>query len=341
MSYDVLYNHMTQQQRDTVDEGIATATRGRWSWGMGYPRRRAASNHYGYHGDLGGLLAVIEDYKGRDGKTWNNIKQVLVDYFEVGFTPKGAYHEDIYGPNLGLRAGLRGLVVLARRGYNAFDTDLYRGLQRYVAYEYEPFPDGDFVDGASGGPGMLYPTSTIIAKYMYPYDPVVNHNYGYYGGDYDPDLPLSLAKTEMELSKFYPKRGKMYARSDWSYDALRLHFDARPDAFQIGHDTVGRGNFIISTLGRKWGERKAFRYTLDSRDHSLVHINGKGQPWKAPSVEFLDFQDTGKIVKASADLKYAYYWQCNLCANNCSRNLMRENSKYIKTFIRYYFTGDN
>jgi hypothetical protein len=327
--YDLLYNDMTTLQRDTVRRAIATATRGRRSWGMGFPRGRAASNHYGYHGDLAVMLAAIEGEEGYDRRTWDRIVQVLVDYWEVGFEPAGACHEDLYGPNLGLRAGMRGLVALARRGHNVFDTPRFRNYVRYVAHELEPFREGVFVGGASGGPGLPYPTSMIVTKYLLPDDPVADYTWRYYvgddykrslrwqgwhdytlfGTDWDAGRECTLAGTGMKLTAFFPRRGKLITRTDWSEDALYLHLDARPDAFQIGHDTVDRGHFVMGAHGRRWAIRGSWHHWRTSADHSLVHIDGKAQAWKAPSVKFLHHEDSGTAVTGVADLKYAYDWE--------------------------------
>jgi hypothetical protein len=331
VSYDLLYNDMTPQQQQIVRKAIAAATQGRRSHGMGAPQGRAVSNHYGYHGDLAVMLAAIEGEPGYDAQTYKNIEQVLTDYFEVGFEQAGACHEDLYGPNLGLRAGSQGLMALARRGNNLFATEKYRNFMCYMASEFEPYSSGSFLGGASGGPGLPYPTCMIIAKYMYPKDPVVNYNWRYYvGDDYkrnlarqgwldyalfgmdwdgQKDVPASLAGTDLKLTSFYPERGKLITRSDWSQEALCLHLDARPDAFMIGHDTVDRGHFMLSALGRAWAVRGSWAQFRTSKDHSLVHIDGKAQEWKAPSVKFLSHQDKGDAVVGIADLKYAYDWQ--------------------------------
>lgn len=162
---------MQQQVIQNIRNGwgaIAVATKGRKSYANGMPRGFASSNHYGYHGDLAALLAVIEGEPGFDQTTWDGIVQVLRDYWEIGYTPFGASREDGYGPNLGLRGGGRGLMVLARRGYNIFATEKFRNYLNYVAMEYDPYPGGHLNGGASGGPyGELYPTSTLISRYMY------------------------------------------------------------------------------------------------------------------------------------------------------------------------------
>lgn len=329
--YDVLHDSMSKAQRDMVRKAIATAIQGRVSYGNGMPRGFAASNHYGYHGDLAGLCAAIEGEEGFDPKTWDGICQVLRDYWEVGFTRAGACHEDGYGPNLGMRAGSRGFMVLARRGYNIFKTEKYRRFLAYITQEWAPYPGGAFMGGASGGPyGELYPTSFIIAQYMYPESVTANYNYRHvvgdnfdrrirwqgwldyllYGSDWrgPEDRRAMLEGAGLPLSVFYPVRGKLVVRSDWGADALYATLDARPDAHLIGHDKVDRGNFTISALGRMWASTGDFHWHNLSTENSLVHIDGKAEAWKAPSARFLWHADKSAIAGGGADLKYAYDW---------------------------------
>lgn len=332
LSYDVLYNDMTDEQRAIVREAIALSTAGRRVYGMDLGRGFAASNHYGYHGDLAVLLAAIEGEPGYDQATFENISKVLQDYWEVGFTPSGACHEDAYGPNLGLRAGGRGLMVLARRGYNIFETSKFRNFMNYYALELEPFAGGRFMGGASGGPyGEVYPTSALIMRYMYPENATANYVYRHmvgdayergfkwqgrldymlYGGVWQgaESREAALEQADLPLTVFYPVRGKQVFRSDWSEQAMQFTLDARPDAFLIGHDRVDRGNFTMSALGRSWATAGDFRKFESSDEHSLIHIDGKAQAWKAPSVRFLSQSDDAKGSIAVADLKYAYDWQ--------------------------------
>ncbi|MEM6885959.1 MAG: hypothetical protein AAF571_13105 [Verrucomicrobiota bacterium] len=332
LSYDVLFNDMTAEQRATVRKAIAISTKGRQGYGTGMPRGFAASNHYGYHGDLLVLLAAIEGEEGFDQETYDNISKVLQDYWEVGFTPAGACHEDGYGPSLGLRAGGRGMMTLARRGYNIFETQKFRNFVNYIALDYEPQAGGMFMGGASGGPyDSIYPTATLIARYMYPDSTASNYIYRYMTGDHfergfkwqgwldfmiygdqwqGPESRQdALQQAEFPLTVYYPARGKQVFRSDWSEDALQFTLDARPDAFLIGHDRVDRGNITMSALGRMWVFAGDFRNFTTSQMHSLVHIDGKAQAYKAPSVKFLWQSDTDKGSIAVADLKYAYDWE--------------------------------
>jgi len=329
ITYDLLYHDMTKEQQDIIRKGIAAVTAGRHFKQMDWPKGRAVTNQYGYQGDLYVMMAAIEGEEGHDPEAMRKMAEVLINYWEVGFTPAGACHEDLYGPNLGMRAGGRGLMALARRGYNAYASEQFKNYVRYFAWELMPYRNGLFVGGASEGPGLPYPTLMAITKYMRPRDPVADYIWRYYvgedyrrslrwqsfldymlfGDDWDPERELTLEDTDLGLSTFFPRRGKFIARSDWSEDALYLQFDARPDAFQIGHDTVDRGHFNLCALGRDWSMRGSWHHWRTSQDHNLVHIDGKGQAWKAPMVKFLSHSDDGTAAIGAADLKYAYDWQ--------------------------------
>ena len=341
LAYDVLYNGMSDEERDLVRRAIATVTAGRWSHGMGADPGGASSNHYGYHGDLAVMVAAIEGEPGYDKKVWDGISQVLRDYWEVGWTPFGACHEDWYGPNHGLNAGGRGLMVLARRGYNAFATEKFPHFMTNMLYEHDPYPGGLFNGGASGGPGGIMAMSIMISHYMYPQNTVANFNWRHrtgenhrqggglaillFGGAWKgPETRQAmLESTGLPLAKHYPVRGKYIARSDWSDESMYLALDARPDAHQIGHDKVDRGNFTMSALGRRWATTGMFwRYQL-STENNLVHIDGKAQERKAPSVRFLMTGDDGTVASAVADLKYAYDWKWKALGHGKPEHLAR------------------
>lgn len=330
LAYDLLYNDMSVEQRDTVRSAIAAASQGRRPWGAGVPKGRAISNWYGYHGELAVMLAAIEGEEGYDEETYRVIEQILSDYFEVGFTPEGACHEDAYGPNLGFRAGSFGYLVMARRGNDLLGTEKFRNIVQSVAQDAQPYPGGDLVGGASGT-GLVFPSSIIFYRHALPDEPAANYLYRLFlgddqtgmnkiqsqlefvlfGGDWKGEGSLSDMGMAMGLPNTYfsPRRGKLITRSDWSSDATVLHFDARPDAFTIGHDTVDRGSISLVAHGRSWTHLPSFHHTFNSADFSLVHVDGKGQPWKAPSVRFLAHADSGLAAGGAADLKYAYDWQ--------------------------------
>jgi hypothetical protein len=330
LAYDLLHGDMTPGQRDTIRAAIAAATAGRRPWGAGAPKGRAFSNWYGYHGELAVMLAAIEGEEGYDEETYRVIEQILKDYFEVGFTPEGACHEDSYGPNLGFRAGGLGYLVLARRGHNLTGTEKFRNIVRAVAQDAQPFAGGSLVGGASGT-GLIFPSSIVFYRHVLPDEPAANYLYRLFLGDDQTGMKKIQSQLEfvlfggdwkgkgslsemgeamgLPLTFFSPRRGKLIARSDWSSGGTILHFDARPDAFAIGHDTADRGSISLIADGRTWTHLPSFHHTFNSADFSLVHVDGSGQPWKAPSVRFLAHADSDLAAGGAADLKYAYDWQ--------------------------------
>jgi hypothetical protein len=329
LAYDLLHPVMSAEQRKVVRQALAAATTGRRPFGAGNPKGRAFSNHYGYHGDLLMMLAAIEGEEGFDKATWDAMRQIMLDYWEVGFTPEGFCHEDSYGPNLGMRAGSWGLMVLARRGDDIFRTEKFRNYSRWVAQETQPFRGGTLVGGASGV-GLQYTGSIAVMKHLLPDEPSAAYVYRYFFGDdyrrmhpiqtqlefavYGSDHSGADARMgELPLDLFSPRRGKLIARSAWGDGALAIHLDARPDAFAIGHDAPERGSISIlgggGGGGRAWSHVPNFRETEVSTDFSIVHIDGKGQGYKAPSARFVG-HGSGAIGAAGlVDLKYAYDWQ--------------------------------
>ncbi len=322
IAYDVLHDSMTPEERIIVQRALVAATTGRRPFGSDLPRGRAISNHYGYHGELAVMLAAVEEAPGFDRSAWNRIRQVLRDYLEVGFTPEGDCHEDTYGPNLGLRAGSMGLLVMARRSEDLLRTDHFRNVVRWMAQDSVPFAGGGMVGGASGTQ-FEYPTSVIVARHVLPDEPAADWLYRLHLGEDSSRMSRNQTMLEFVLfggdpsgleldlpvTHFSPRRGKLITRTDFSPDAAVMHFDARPDAWSIGHDTVDRGTFSLLADGRSWTRLISFHHTQRSRDFSLVHVDGLAQGWKAPSVRFLSHQDTPIATGGTADLKYAYDWQ--------------------------------
>ncbi len=136
-------------------------------------------------------------------------------------------------------------------------------------------------------------------------------DYTMFGGDWigPESREEHYRSTNLPLARFFPARGKLISRSDWTNGALQLVFDARPDAHSIGHDKVDRGNFSLASHGRVWATSGDFGKFNKSEENSLVHIDGKAQPWKAPSVRFLAHHIDAISSSGVADLEYAYDWQ--------------------------------
>lgn len=180
-----------------------------------------------------------------------------------------------------------------------------------------------------------YPTSAIVAKFMFPKDQVVDYVYSHFmnvgGTPYAriskmqcrlsallltiPSTSQDLGKNESPETLSLPldfvcrDRGKMVMLSDWSENALSFTFDARPDAFLIGHDTCSRGAFVLNAGGRNWGYCPEWKWFRKSSDYSTIMIDNRGQELKAPLVNLTTTETNGKTSFASSDLTYAYNWR--------------------------------
>jgi len=340
-----LYNDMTTAEQDQSRLGLALSTSG-WNMHGGDDNSvigmdgNAVSNHYGYQGDEMVMLAAIYGETGFSQANWDQGVQVMLNYLRVGFNESGYAMEDSYGPDLGLREGSRGLIAMARQGVNEFATrpSAMYNIGVAIAHDIEAVPNGSLIGGESGGnyafspsstsgenAGAMYPTSALIWKHVYPNDPTIDHwyhwrvgdtynrrirwqsmvDYAFFGQDY-----LPTHNPAIDLTAFYPQRGKLIARNDLTENAVQFAFDARPDAHNIGHDKSGRGHFSLNGLGRRWVSHLNFRYVRYSTESSTMHIDGIGQAYKAPSVKIASAPiDDGLVVSMAADLKYAYDWQ--------------------------------
>ncbi|MEM7112591.1 MAG: hypothetical protein AAF614_09160 [Chloroflexota bacterium] len=347
LAYDMLYNEMTTDQQDTIRQALSIGTTGWNIWGgndnstVGLDRN-AVSNHYGYQGDQAVMLAAIYGEAGFSQTDWDAIVQVLQNYMRVGFYASGYPIEDSYGPDLGLREGSRGLIALARQGVNEFAArpNEMVNIGKAIAHDVESVPNGALIGGESGGNyafspsspaatnvNPTYPTFHIVWKHVFPTDETIDWlyrwrmgddyrriwksqstvDYAFFGGDYD-----SLSNDGRSLTQYFPQRGKVVTRNNLTNNAVQFAFDARPDAFNIGHDKAGRGFFSLNGLGRRWVVHLNFRDVRFGDESSTVQIDGVGQPYKTPSVKMIEEPtDDGILMTATADLKYAYDWQWN------------------------------
>ena len=127
--------------------------------------------------------------------------------------------------------------------------------------------------------------------------------------DMVPEAPAELppsVKKDFPLAWLSPRRGLLVTRGSHAQTASYMHFDARPDSFFPGHDNADRGVVTFSALGRRWLDDLPWDDNLDSRRHSLMHVDGLAQTLKAPSVTIVKAKEYGKVAIAAADLTYAY-----------------------------------
>jgi hypothetical protein len=332
MAYDLMYNDMTTTQRDTVRQAIAMVTEGRRAWGMGYPSTRIVSNWAMYNGSLFTTVAVIEGETGFDQQVYDLYLQLAENFFTHELYECGGAIEDGY-LQLALREGGIAMIAMARRGHNFFENPHVQSFTRWLAQVNNPFPGGQIVGHSSGG-DYTYPSMYTVLKYAFPNDPVVDwayqkclsfpygsdpyfvrsqtyHTQATFGSEVagPPISPFTGLASNLNLAAFYPRRGLLVTRSDWSENAMYLHYDARSDAYYLGHDNADRGTFTLSALGRSWVPDRAWGTYLYAEDHALMHIDGHSEQFKAPSVKFLHNETGDNVTVSAADLKCAYDYQ--------------------------------
>lgn len=347
LAYDCLYDYMTPEQRKVCREALSAATTDLVCWGMGFPRGRAISNWYGYHGELGPMLLAIEGEEGYRPDQWDRFRQAMRDWAEVHIYETGGSNEDGYTVNTALREGQFTLLAMARRGENYFDGPNIRNYWKWVVLSLVPGEDiGETVEYSSSR-AAPYESAPVMARWVAPGDKCINFFLRQYKGDdysrqnrwqYAPmstlfcmnwedtdALPLDMAKLELPITAVFPYQGLFVTRSDWSDDAAYLNMLARQDAWYDRHENVDRGRFVFAALGRRWAIDRPWALAMKSSDHSLVHIDGVAQAeakvgrGKAPNARLIAHGDLksgssevakgpGLLSYAVMDLKNAYDW---------------------------------
>ncbi|KAI0562287.1 hypothetical protein FGB62_62g161 [Gracilaria domingensis] len=273
-------------------------------------------------------------------------------YMKHAIYPDGATFEDAYTYFIALREGSLALVAAERRGLRVMDTDRFRALIHNAAQMMEPWQCARIVGHSSGG-GISYPAWAALFKYAYPdgalpqmvwkqrmgkdfknnnpcriqWGQVLTHVTVLgleHGTSTYAESPQGLESEFLQhfpLSYFSPRRGLLIARSSEAENAIYMHFDARPDAFLVGHDNADRGVFTLTAFKTAWIDDFVWVRNIDSRKHSLMHIDGLAQDARAPSVAMVRVEDNGREVVATANLTYAYnvQWARNWPFNTAPR----------------------
>lgn len=259
---------------------------------------------------------------------------LLEAFMTHSFYPDGSTFEDGYSYFIALREGSLGLLASHRRGSNVLGTGRFKNIIHNAAQMYEPWHCGNLMGHASGG-GSDYNAHVALFRYAYPSGELPGMLWRQRFGNYEHDAPCRIfwgqavlqfaflggehssdaespatmkpeLKRHFKLSCFSPRRGLLIFRSSISEQATYMHFDARPDAFIVGHDNADRGIFTFSALRQTWIDDLPWEENMDSRKHSLLHVDGLAQDLKAPSVKMLKVKDDGAVVLSAADLTYAY-----------------------------------
>eukprot|EP00178_Gracilaria_changii_P001636 TRINITY_DN1230_c0_g1_i2.p2 TRINITY_DN1230_c0_g1~~TRINITY_DN1230_c0_g1_i2.p2 ORF type:complete len:874 (+),score=112.46 TRINITY_DN1230_c0_g1_i2:6390-9011(+) len=276
---------------------------------------------------------------GFNAKMNRKFEALIKAYMTHSVYPDGSSFEDGYTYHTAFREGSLAFLAAHRRGHNLLDTPRFRNIIHNVAQMFEPWTCAPLVGHSSGG-GQGYPAYVALLRYAYP-DGVLPQmvwaqRFGknftnddncriwwtqtmtqvlIFGDEHKQqpfmvaDAPESLpasAKKHFPLAYVSTRRGLIIMRATYSQKSSYMHFDARPDSFYLGHDNADRGIITFSALKRRWIDDLPWKENIDSRKHSLLHVDGLAQAVKAPSVTILKAVDTPSYSIASADLTYTY-----------------------------------
>lgn len=256
-------------------------------------------------------------------------------YLAHSIYPDGSTFEDGYTYFIALREGTLGLLAAHRRGVPTIGTPRFRNLIHNAVQLYEPWMCGELIGHASGG-GISYPAHVGLFRFAYPNSALTNMLWKlrmhptftdhspcrvqwhqnmmqltFLGGEHNSDAesPQGLEeglKALIPKSYYSPRRGLLIARNSLDENALLVHFDARPDCFYPGHDNADRGVITLTAYRKTWIVELPWRENVDSRRHSIMHVDGLAQDEKAPCGRMMKVLDDDEVVLASANLTYAY-----------------------------------
>jgi hypothetical protein len=174
LGYDFNFPYMTDEQRDTVRQAIASGTAGKKTYGAGLP---ADWENYNWMPDGTWLILsalAIEGEKGYDASVYPASVSVMKDFLHYGITKEGGPLEEMHYFHFGMRMGALALVAFSRRGDNLFTEPHYRALPNWLIASMEPFGDAfsthqDTVND-QGGAAANY----VVMKCVWPDDPVLD-----------------------------------------------------------------------------------------------------------------------------------------------------------------------
>lgn len=248
-------------------------------------------------------------------------------YMENGVYADGSTVEDGMAFVLGIREGSLALIAAYRRGLNLLDTARFRNLIHHSSQIIEPWGCGKLLGETSRA---TYNSFVALFNFLYPESEVVSVLWRQRMGSLKPRscsrLPwrtvtqivllgrapvldtqnldvLSRATEEVfPLNVLFPHRGLFVARAGLTSNHAVLWFDVRSDVALDGRSVGGRGDFTFAVNGRTWVKS----FGTQSRERSILHIDGLAQEVIAPPAEIRHVDSEGANIVMVADLTYSY-----------------------------------
>jgi hypothetical protein len=301
-------------------------TTGKYGDGMQLPNHWRRWNHIA--SALAYPLAVlsIENEKGYDKRIYDRGLEVLQDYLTYTFSPEGMSNEGItytFGP---FSDDLVLMAAAAKRGQpNFWGNPHFRKIPDWLIHALSPNPNALWTSHGDTGSASEIPwLMMMIMKHHFPTDEKIDYllaNALPENLTKLPDVSAFVFATDPSKTKevyngvppisvpltfFSEQRGSFIARNKWDKNGIQFQLDARQDTYFQSHDHSDRGNFELAANGRLWVV-DGWRST-ESKYHSVITIDGRGQGYFGTPAAWLNYIDTPKATFGVINQKYAYDW---------------------------------
>ncbi len=329
-AYDFGHPFMTEPQRANVRGLISKATKGKVWMGARSPHHFRDWNWVAIGMQTPLMSLAIEGEEGYDPRVYKLGVEIARDYLTYAISPSGVSTEAVGYTQFGLNWLNPFVIAATRRGEKLLTHTHFRSMLDWYIQSMVP-SGGRWISHGDGGDGGPSVSTVTMWKYFLPSDGKAdylwqsflksNENKPYTGNPHMIEALLwasdgikaangqpvdyqAGAKLKMPITWFDSVRSSLIAREDWKTDAASTQFECRTDSFSASHEHSDRGHFTFTALGRDWSKDN-FR-SVETRHHSCILVDGKGQGfWPGPG-KWLGLEDKGNFLIAACDAKEAY-----------------------------------
>lgn len=301
-------------------------TSGKYGDGMQLPPHWRRWNHIASSLAYPLTAISIENDKGFDARIYERGVELLNDYLTYTFSPEGMSTEGLtytFGP---FTDDLLLMAAIAKRGNTEiWGNPHFRNIPDWLIHSLSPNYQALWSSHGDTGSASEIPwVMMMIFKYFFPEDPKIDYVFANSLPEKIVKLPdvsafvflsdpnknkheyRGVPPVKMPLTFISAQRGSFITRNHWSNNCLQFQFDARQDMLFQSHDHSDRGNFELASHGRLW-VIDGWRST-ESKYHSVVTIDGRGQGYFATPASWINFVDNSIATFGVIDQKYAYDW---------------------------------
>ena len=325
--FDFTAKDMSEADKNVFFTFFSKNTFGKYGDGMQLPPHWRCWNHIAMALNYPLSILAIEGQKGYDKRIYERGVEVAQDYLTYTFSLEGMSNEGItYTFNSFSEVMLFMSAVGRREATNLFAHPHFRAIPDWLIHTLAPNPSGLWSShGDTGSASQVSWVMMMIMKHFFPTDAKIDYLLAQslppsvkqlpdvsafvFCVDADKKASDYAAKppVTMPLTYFSAPRGSFIARDKWAKDGVQFQFDARQDMYFQSHDHSDRGNFELASHSR-WWVVDGWRST-ESKYHSVITIDGRGQGYFATPAQWLDFVDKPEATFGAIDYKYCFDWR--------------------------------